>query len=103
MKYSVQGDGSNLKITVKEVGDKQADLMKELNECAEGRCSCPTPQYAKVQEIRVAPSADQVIVTLTAKPGEPSTKPILTNASNTRHGMCRSKIRLVALAPTAKR
>ncbi len=70
MKYSVQGDGSNLKITVKEVGDKQADLMKELNECVEGRCSCPTPQYAKVQEIRVAPSADQAIVTLTAKPGE---------------------------------
>ncbi len=58
MKYSVQGDGSNLKITVKEVGDKQADLMKELNECVGGRCSCPTPQYAKVQD------------TLTAKPGE---------------------------------
>ncbi|HLY24001.1 MAG TPA: hypothetical protein VKT83_16160 [bacterium] len=70
MKYSVEGDGSNIKITVKAVGTKQADLMNGLNECAEGRCSCPTPQYAKVQTMQVAPSADQVIVTLTAKPGE---------------------------------
>lgn len=70
MKYSVRKDSSSVKITVTQVGDKQADLMKELNECAEGRCSCPTPQYAKVQEMKVAPSVDQVIVTLTAKPGE---------------------------------
>ena len=70
MKYSLEGDGSNIKITVQAAGTKQADLMKELNECAEGRCSCPTPQYAKVQIMQVAPSADQVIVTLTARPGE---------------------------------
>ena len=70
MKYSVRGDGSSVKITVQRVGDKQADLMKELNECAEGHCSCPTPQYAKVKEMKVASSVDQVIVTLTAKPGE---------------------------------
>lgn len=70
MNYSVQGDGSNVKITVKKVGDKQADLLEELNECAEGRCSCPTTQYAKVQEMQIAASVDQVVVTLTAKPGE---------------------------------
>jgi hypothetical protein len=70
MKYSVQGDGSNIKITVQAVGTKQADLLKELNECAEGRCSCPTPQYAKVQTMQIEPSADQVIVTLTARSGE---------------------------------
>lgn len=59
MKYSVEGDGTNVKITVKAGGTKQADLMKELKECAEGRCSCPTPQYANVQTIQIAPSADQ--------------------------------------------
>jgi hypothetical protein len=70
LKYSIKGDGSNVKITVKEVGNKEADLMKELNECAEGRCSYPTPQYPKVQEMQIASGADQVVVTLTAKPGE---------------------------------
>jgi hypothetical protein len=70
MNYSVKGDGSTVNITVKEVGNKQADLMKELNECAEGRCSCPTPQYAKVQKMQIASTADQLVVTLTAKPGE---------------------------------
>jgi len=70
MRFSVEGDGSNVKIMVEAVGTKQADLLKELNECAEGRCSCPTPQYAKVQTMEIAPSAGQVIVTLTAKLGE---------------------------------
>lgn len=70
MKYSVKADGSNVEITVTEVGTKQAALLTELNECVEGRCSCPTPQYAKVQEMQIAPSADQVVVKLTAKSGE---------------------------------
>ena len=70
MRYSVKGDGSNLKILVEDVGAKQAELMKELNECAEGRCSCPTPQYAKVESMQITPGSDQLTITLKAKPGQ---------------------------------
>ena len=70
MRYSVKGDGSNVKILVEDVGAKQAELMKELNECAEGRCSCPTPQYAKVESMQITPGRNQLIITLKAKPGE---------------------------------
>lgn len=70
MRYSVKGDGSNMKILVADVGAKQAELMKELNECAEGRCSCPTPQYAKVESMQITPGSDQLTITLKAKPGE---------------------------------
>lgn len=70
MKYSVQGDGSKVKITVDEVGSKQAALLKEFNECAEGRCTCPTTQYEKVESMQVTPGQDQLSITLTAKPGE---------------------------------
>lgn len=44
--------------------------MKEFNECAEGRCSCPTAQYAKVESIQVTPEKDQLNITLKPKPGE---------------------------------
>lgn len=70
MKYSVEGDGSNVKITVENVGSKQAKLMRELEECASGHCSCPTPQYAKVESMQVTPGAEDVSITLKAKPGE---------------------------------
>ncbi len=68
--YSVKGDGSSVKITVEEVGSKQAELMKEFNECAEGRCSCPTAQYAKVESMQITPGEDRLSITLKAKPGE---------------------------------
>lgn len=70
MKYSVEGDGPNVKITIGEVGSKHAELMKELNECAEGRCSCPTAQYAKVESMQIRPEQDRLRITLKAKPGE---------------------------------
>ena len=70
MRYSIASDGSNVKIVVEDVGAKQAELMRELQECAMGRCSCPTPQYAKVESMQVASGADNVTVTLKAKAGE---------------------------------
>src|SRR5574337_564555 len=70
VKYSVESGGANVKIMIAKVGSKQADLMKELNECAEGRCSCPTDQYAKVESIQIAPGEDHLHITLKAKPGE---------------------------------
>lgn len=70
MKYTVRGDGSFVKITVRNVGSKRADLMRELTECAEGRCACPTPQYAKVASMQIEPGNDQLSITVTAKPGE---------------------------------
>lgn len=70
MKVSVQGDATSLQISMAEVGDQQAALLQSLQACAEGRCSCPTPEYAKLQSIDVQPGADGIEVTLVAKPGE---------------------------------
>ena len=70
MNYSVHGDGSNVTITVDGVGSKQAALLKEFNECAEGRCTCPTTQYQKVASLQVTAAPNQIQITLKAKAGE---------------------------------
>ncbi len=70
MKYLIKPEGSDLKITVEQLGDKQAALMEELKACAEGRCSCPTPQYSKLEAIDIKPGTDKVEIALKAKPGE---------------------------------
>lgn len=70
MKFSIQGHDQALQISLAEVGEQKAALMQSLQACAEGRCSCPTPEYAKLQSIDVQPGADGVEVTLVAKAGE---------------------------------
>jgi hypothetical protein len=70
MKYSVHRSGSSVKITVDGVGSKQTELLKEFSECAEGRCSCPTAQYEKVESMQVTPGEDQLSITLKPKPGK---------------------------------
>lgn len=70
MKYSVKGDDSIVKITIGDVGSKQAELLKELNECMVGRCSCPTDQYTKVESMQITPGEGQLSMTLSAKLGE---------------------------------
>jgi hypothetical protein len=70
VKYSIESDRADVKIRIEEVGSKQADLMKQLNECAEGRCSCRSEQYAKVESMQIAPGEDHLQITLNAKHGE---------------------------------
>lgn len=70
MKYSVEGNGSEVRIAVEQVGESQAALMAEFSKCAQGNCTCPSPQYAKLESIEVKPGTGRVDISLKAKPGE---------------------------------
>lgn len=69
-KFSVSETDSKLHIAIDDVGTGQAEVLKALQDCAEGNCSCPTSQYEKLQSVEIAPVADGVAVTLTPKAGE---------------------------------
>jgi len=69
-KFDVTQSASKLRIRIGDAGEKRAQLMSALQECAEGRCTCPTSQYEKLQEIDIRPTPTGVDVTLTPKPGE---------------------------------
>lgn len=70
VELAVHGDSSKLRITIAGAGEKQARLMEALQECAEGRCTCPTSQYEKLQAVDISRDEDQVGITLTAKTGD---------------------------------
>jgi hypothetical protein len=70
MKYTVEKTDAGLRITAAVATDKQAALLDEFNKCASGTCSCPTPQYGKLQAIDVQAQPAVVSVELTAKAGE---------------------------------
>ena len=70
MKYSVKPDASGLNIRVEQVGTKQKELLEEFKECAEGRCTCPTAQYGKLESIEIAPGPDRIDIKLKAQAGQ---------------------------------
>lgn len=70
MKHSVERTDSGLRITAAVADDKQPALLEEFNKCASGTCSCPTPQYGKLQAVDIQARPGVVSVVLTARPGE---------------------------------
>lgn len=70
MKYSIKPDSTGLSISVQQVGTKQKQLLEEFKECAEGRCTCPTTQYGKVESIEIAPGPDKIDIKLKAQAGQ---------------------------------
>lgn len=70
MKHTIETNSDGLRINASVEADMQGLLLKELQACATGQCSCPTPQYDKVQSIEVSTSAAGVTVDLKVKPGE---------------------------------
>lgn len=69
--YDITPTDNGVTIEVTGVGDKQQQLLAAFGECRDGRCSCPTTEYEKVEamELDVQPSDDAMAITLQAKPG----------------------------------
>ena len=70
MKHVVEQTTEGLRIQASVPKEKQQALVEELNKCAGGNCSCPTPQYEKVTGVQVSSGPDGVTVNLTVRPGE---------------------------------
>jgi hypothetical protein len=70
VKHSIETNPNGVTIRVEAPPEKQSALLEELAKCAAGTCTCPTPQYDKLQSIHIVPQATGVTVTLQANPGE---------------------------------
>jgi hypothetical protein len=68
-KYQITSRPRGLSIEVSDAGGKQAAILDALQECKEGRCSCPTPEYDKLAAMDVTVTPDAIQVELTTKPG----------------------------------
>ncbi len=68
--FKVSETSAGLHVAVEQLGPRQEEALKALQECAEGRCTCPTPQYEKLQAVNVTAGQDRIDITLTPKPGE---------------------------------
>ena len=70
MKTRIVRQKDGIEIQVGQTGSHTDELMAALKECQEGRCSCPTQEYDKVESLRIERSQEGIALTVKAKTGK---------------------------------
>ena len=70
MKYKIEPKQNGIDIEVTENKEKQQELLEAFQACREGRCSCPTQEYTKLESLEIEKDADTIHLHLKSKPGE---------------------------------
>ena len=70
MKYDIKENGDGLEIEVSDVTDKKEQLLQSFQQCSEGKCSCRTDEYKKLESLEIEQSVDGVKLKLKSKNGE---------------------------------
>ncbi len=70
MKRIVKSSSEGLTIEVSEISGQQEQLLAEFRACEEGRCSCPTNEYEKLDSLNIEAAGGKVRLSLKAKSGQ---------------------------------
>ena len=72
MKRVIKSISKGLVIELSEIAGKEERLLEAFQECREGRCSCPTNEYLKLDSLEIKNSAGTLSLRLKAKKGRKS-------------------------------
>jgi len=70
MKYEIVKKKNGLEIEVSKIEGKERQLLNAFRECSEGRCGCPTEEYAKLEGLQVEEETGMIRLRLKAKKGQ---------------------------------
>lgn len=69
MKYKIDENESVIDISINDVKDKKEKLLEAFQECQEGRCSCPTEEYKKLDSLEIDHNDENISLRLKSKDG----------------------------------
>ena len=69
MKYKIDEKDNGLDIIVDDIEDKKEKLLSAFQECQEGRCSCPTEEYKKLDSLEIVANDTGIKLHLKTKHG----------------------------------
>ena len=69
MKYKIDQNDAGVAIRIDDVKGKKEKLLQAFQECQEGRCSCPTEEYKKLDSLKIEHGDESIELHLTAKQG----------------------------------
>lgn len=70
MKRIVRHNADGLTVEVSEIEGKEEHLLTEFQACKEGRCSCPSDEYKKLDSLDIDHLAGKIRLRLSAKSGQ---------------------------------
>ena len=70
MKYKINQSEHGIDISVTDVKNDKQKLLEAFRECQEGRCSCPTEEYKKLDTLEVEQNGDGIQLRLKSRQGE---------------------------------
>jgi hypothetical protein len=70
MEAQIKPTEHGIEIDVTDLEGKKDQLLEAFQECSEGRCTCPTNEYQKLEALEVTDSGDAIQLSLKAKPDE---------------------------------
>jgi hypothetical protein len=70
MKSRITTNKNGIEINITEVEGKHEELLEAFQECSEGRCTCPTQEYQKVETMNVIDTEGTIQLSITSKSGE---------------------------------
>jgi len=68
MKYKVETNENEINVVVTETKGKQEKLLEAFQKCQEGRCTCPTQEYSKLDSLEIENDEDTIRLKLKSKP-----------------------------------
>ncbi len=70
METEIKKIEKGIEIDVTDVEGKRDQLLEAFQECSEGRCTCPTNEYQKLETLEVIDAGDAIHLSLRARPNE---------------------------------
>jgi hypothetical protein len=70
MEATIKATEKGIEIDVTELEGKKQELLEAFQECSEGRCTCATQEYQKVEALEVIDAGDGIQLSITAKPDQ---------------------------------
>ena len=68
-KYKIVENKKGFKIQLEEILGQEEELMTAFQACQEGRCSCPTDEYKKLESMELDQKGDNIKINLISKEG----------------------------------
>ncbi len=68
METKIKTTENGIEIDIKQVEDKKDQLLEAFQECQDGRCTCHTEEYKKVESLHIDAGADSIKLSIKSKP-----------------------------------
>lgn len=69
MKHEITKNANGLNIKISQTNGNEQQLLEAFRECQEGRCSCPTREYQKLEDLHIEVSDSGISLQLNSKSG----------------------------------